>query len=202
MVHRAGGARWCEAGMVVVTRVFLVRHGRAAAGWDTDPDPGLDAEGQRQAEATASALSILPDMDLVSSPLKRCRETAGFLSAKWNAASMDIEPRVAEIPSPEGVPMGERVAWLRGAMAGSWADLGPRYTAFRDDVVGFVAGLRRDTVIFSHFIAINAVIGACRNDDRLMIASLDNASVTIVDVDETGHLTLARVGRVADTLIR
>jgi hypothetical protein len=32
-----------------VTRLHLVRHGRAAAGWDTDPDPGLDDIGRRQA---------------------------------------------------------------------------------------------------------------------------------------------------------
>lgn len=188
--------------MVVVTRVYLVRHGRAAAGWDTDPDPGLDDEGRRQAAATAEALSILPDMPLVSSPLRRCRETAAFLSAKWKYDPVTIQPLVAEIPSPEGVPLGERVDWLRTAMAGTWTDLGPRYTGFRDDVVGYVTGLRRDTVIFSHFIAINALIGVCRGDDRVVISSLDNASVTIVDVDESGRPSLARTGRQADTLIR
>lgn len=185
-----------------MTRVYLVRHGRAAAGWDTDPDPGLDDEGRRQAAATADALSILPDMPLVSSPLRRCRETAAFLSAKWKYDSVTIQPLVAEIPSPEGVPLGERVEWLRTAMSGTWADLGPRYTSFRDEVVGYVTGLSRDTVIFSHFIAVNAIIGACRGDDRLVISSLDNASVTIVDVDSDGHLSLARTGRQADTLIR
>ena len=188
--------------MVVVTRVYMVRHGRAAAGWDTDPDPGLDDEGRRQATATAEALSILPEMPLVSSPLRRCRETAGFLSAKWKYDPVTIQPLVAEIPSPEGVVMGGRIDWLRAAMAGTWADLGPRYTSFRDEVVAYVASLRRDTVVFSHFIAINAVIGACRDDDRLVISSLDNASVTVVDIDEAGRLSLARTGRVADTLIR
>ena len=133
---------------------------------------------------------------------RRCRETAGFLSAKWKYDPVTVQPLVAEIPSPAGLVMGERVDWLRAAMAGTWADLGPRYTSFRDEVVAYVANLRRDTVIFSHFIAINAVIGACRGDDRLVIASLDNASVTVVDIDETGRLSLARAGRVADTLIR
>lgn len=185
-----------------MTRVYLVRHGRAAAGWDTDPDPGLDDEGRRQAASTADALSILPDMPLVSSPLRRCRETAAFLSAKWKYDPVTIQSSVAEIPSPEGVPLAERVDWLRTAMAGTWADLGPRYTSFRDEVVGYVAGLRRDTVIFSHFIAINAVIGACRGDDRLVISSLDNASVTIVEIDEKGRPSLLRTGRQADTLIR
>lgn len=185
-----------------MTRIYMVRHGRAAAGWDSDPDPGLDDEGRRQASVTAEALAILPEMPLVASPLRRCRETAGFLSAKWKYDPVTIQPLVAEIPSPEGVDLGDRVTWLRTAMAGTWSDLGPRYTSFRDDVVRYVSGLARDTVIFSHFIAINAVIGACRGDDRLVIASLDNASVTIVDINESGGLALARTGRVADTLIR
>ena len=45
--------------------------------------------------------------------------------------------------------------------------------------------LDEDTVVFSHFVAINAVIGACVGDDRLVIRSLDNCSVTVVDVDPT-----------------
>jgi broad specificity phosphatase PhoE len=56
-------------------------------------------------------------------------------------------------------------------------------------------------VIFSHFVAINAVIGACSNDDRLVIRSLDNCSVTTVAV-ESGGLRLIEAGREADTLIR
>jgi broad specificity phosphatase PhoE len=49
----------------------MLRHGRAAAGWDTDVDPGLDEIGQQQAEATATRLAVLPKVRLVSSPMKR-----------------------------------------------------------------------------------------------------------------------------------
>ena len=58
----------------------MVRHGRAAAGWDTDVDPGLDEVGREQASATAQRLAQLSQMALVSSPMTRCQETAGFLS--------------------------------------------------------------------------------------------------------------------------
>ena len=77
--------------------------------------------------------------------------------------------------------MGERVAWLREAMAGEWAALGDRYTAYRDRVADHVAAIPTDTVVVSHFVAINAVIGACLGDDRLVIRSLDNTSVTLVE---------------------
>jgi broad specificity phosphatase PhoE len=59
----------------------------------------------------------------------------------------------------------------------------------------------RDTVVFSHFVAINAVIGVALDDDRLVIRSLDNCSVTIIDITE-GRLALVEGGDEADTLIR
>ena len=183
-----------------MSRIYLVRHGRAAAGWDDDPDPGLDDLGRDQAARTAARLAELAPMNLVSSPLRRCRETAGFLAELWPGATVEIDERVSEIPSPDGVPLGRRLPWLRAAMAGSWQDLGDRYTAFRDSVVTFVSSRPADTVIFSHFIAINAVIGACSNDDRLVIDSLDNASVTVVDTGDP--LRLVERGHRADTLIR
>ena len=181
--------------------VHLIRHGRATGGWDVDPDPGLDDVGQAQAASLAERLAPLgtaPAPALVASPMRRCRETAAPLAAQWRIAAT-VEPLVTEIPSPEGVPFGRRVPWLREAMAGTWADLGPRYTAYRDAVVAYVASRSVDTVIVSHFVAINAVIGACTGDDRVVIRSLDNTSVTIVDTD---GMVLVSGGHEADTLIR
>lgn len=185
-----------------MSRVYLVRHGRAAAGWDTDPDPGLDDVGRQQAENAATELSWREPCRVVSSPLRRCQETAQFLADLWTPAPVIVEPLVTEIPSPDGFPLGERITWLRQAMSGNWSDLGERYTDFRDGVVTYVSGCAQDTVIFSHFIAINAVIGACLGDDRLVIDSLDNASITVVDITTDGGLHLVERGRQANTLIR
>lgn len=187
-----------------MTLIRLVRHGRAAAGWDVDPDPPLDDAGRQQADAVATELGGLAPVPVVSSPLRRCRETAAPLAARWGAEVL-VDEGVTEIPSPDGYAIGERVAWLRAAMAGEWSQLGPRYTGFRDRVVGTVVdlGARHPTgcVVFSHFIAINALIGAATGDDRLVIRSLDNASVTVVEVDGAS-IRLVEGGREADTLIR
>lgn len=183
-----------------MTRAYLVRHGRATAGWDADPDPGIDELGQQQALAARDRLAPLGPLAVVSSPLRRCRETAAPLEAAWGAVAR-IEPAVAEIPSPEGVAMEDRVDWLRAAMTGTWSALGPVYTSFRDGVVAAIAGLTEDTVVFSHFVAINAVIGAALADDRLVIRSLDNCSITVVEVRD-GALALVEGGHEADTLIR
>jgi broad specificity phosphatase PhoE len=183
-----------------MTRIHLVRHGRAAAGWSVDPDPPLDELGEQQAVAVADRLAPLGSLPIVTSPLLRCRQTAQPLAARWSVEPR-VEDLVAEIPSPDGVAMADRVEWLRTAMAGTWTQLGTRYTEFRDRAVAFLAGIERDTVVFSHFIAINAAIGAALGDDRLVLRSLDNCSVSVFEC-VSGRLQLVESGREADTLIR
>ena len=185
-------------------RLHLVRHGRAAAGWNVDRDPVLDELGQQQAVEVAQLLVGLGPLPVYSSPLRRCQETSGPLSALWKTTPV-VEPRVAEIPSPVGVALEERVEWLRGAMAGTWTQLGMSdgdvYTQYRRDLLGTLSAMPHDAVIFSHFIAINVVIGEALSDDRLVVKSLDNCSVTTVVV-HNGKFTIEEMGREADTLIR
>ena len=182
-------------------RLHLVRHGRASAGWDSALDPGLDELGVEQSRVVAAQLSPLGIRKIITSPLLRCQQTSLPLCEAWSTMA-EINSSVSEIPSPLGAAMGERTVWLRAAMSGTWAALGPRYTDFRDRLVNYLRGIETDAVVFSHFIAINAVIGAALGDDRLVIRSLDNCSVTIVDVGEDGVLSFVEGGREADTLIR
>lgn len=188
-----------------MARVYMVRHGRAAAGWNVDPDPGLDELGRSQALAAATELVPLGRMDVVTSPLLRCQQTAFPTATAWEVEAR-IEPRVGEIPSPEGFTLEGRGEWLRGAMAGTWAQVaeqsGDHYRTYRQSIAAAVASLRADTVIFSHYIAINAVIGSATGDDRVVIAQLDNCSITVFDVSDGGDLTLVQTGGEAETLIR
>ena len=183
-----------------MTRLYLVRHGRAAAGWDADRDPPLDDLGRHQAELMADRLAPIGPLAMVTSPLRRCQETAGVLAARWGVTPV-VEAAVAEIPSPEGVAMADRVEWLRTTMAGTWTDLGPRYTSFRDGVAAFLTSLAVDTVVASHFVAINAAIGAATGQDAMVLHRLDNCSITVIDVVD-GRLHLVESGHEADTLIR
>jgi broad specificity phosphatase PhoE len=183
-----------------MSRLVLVRHGRATGGWDDDPDPGLDELGQRQAVAVAGRLATGSPVAIVSSPLRRCRETAASLAKTWSA-QIAIEPRVAELPSPVGVPLNDRVGWLRTACKGTWSELGPRYQSYRDELAACLLALTEDTIVFSHFIAINAAIGAATGDDRVVIHSLDNTSCTIFEHNGS-TLRLVEAGAEAETLFR
>jgi broad specificity phosphatase PhoE len=122
----------------------------------------------------------------------------------WNSG-IAIESRVGEIPSPDGVALEDRGTWLREIMAGTWTQAaersGTHYVNYRDAIAACVASCKTDTVIFSHFVAINAVIGAAQGRDEVLIASLDNCSVTTFDITD-GRLTVLEIGGEADTLIR
>lgn len=204
LVRRASVGCLNSATILNKVRIALVRHGRASAGWDTALDPALDDLGISQARDAAGKLDqIFADLgvEIISSPLLRCRQTADAF-AKLRALPVRVCAEVTEIPSPDGVAMAERVAWLREVMQGNWSDLAEQYLDFRDGIIQFASAIERDTVIFSHFVAINAVLGALSNDDRLVIRSLDNCSITLIERDEAGNLSIAQSGHEADTLIR
>ena len=182
-----------------MARLHLVRHGKAAAGWDADPDPGLDDTGRAQAASMAAGLGPLGPMPIMCSPLLRTRETAAPLEAAWGVAAR-IDARVAEIPSPTE-DLQERTAWLQRALRGRWSELGDGYLAWRDELLGALAAVDVETTVVTHFVAINAVLGAIEGDDRMVVAAVANASVTVVDHDgERFQLVRAPVEAASDVL--
>jgi broad specificity phosphatase PhoE len=179
-----------------MARIYMVRHGKAAAGFDGHHDPGLDATGRAQAAATARDLAPIGPLALYSSPLARARETAEPLAAHWDS-DIIIEPRVAEIPSPTE-DLAARAAWLRQAMQGRWRDLDRELNAWRDRLIGCLLDLETDAVVVCHYVAINVAVGAATDDDRLVVFAPDNASVTLLE-NEGGALTVLELGRTAQT---
>ena len=183
-----------------MTRVYMVRHGRAAAGWNVDPDPALDELGRTQALTVAGKLSSRGPLPVVSSPLLRCQQTAlPFAEAKNTPIS--IHQEVSEIPTPSNIAFEERGPWLQQAMAGTWQQLGQQFVDYKNNIGNFVKNLQHDTVIFSHFIAINAVIGYATNNDNLMVARLDNCSITTFHIDDNKNLTIVDTGNEATTTV-
>ena len=178
-----------------MVKLYLVRHGRAEAGFGEAMDPGLDALGREQAQAVAATLAPLGPLNIVSSPLKRARETAAPLAGSWNRAPV-IEPAVAEIPSPKGMTLEERIVWLRNLMGGSWRDVPRDLAQWREHCIATAAALAQDTVVFSHYVAINVLAGAAMGDDRVVAFSPDNCSVTVLETNGT-TLTLVEKGHEA-----
>ncbi len=185
-----------------MTRLYMIRHGKAAAGWDGDVDPGLDELGQAQAEAVAAKIQSLvkAPVPIYSSPLKRCQETAAPLAEAWGVTPQ-IEAGVGEIPPPLE-DLTARTEWLRRVMAGTWEGLygdavsvesGVDFPGWNNNVVNTLNALEGEAVvIFSHFIALNAAYCAATGAADVVSFAPQNCSLSIFDSDGTNLALVAQ----------
>jgi broad specificity phosphatase PhoE len=183
--------------------LYLIRHGKPAATWGgADDDPGLDDTGRAQAEAARDWLLSRPPGErperVVSSPLRRCQETAAP-TAQALGVTVEVDPRVGEIPTPQALANEARPGWLRRAFEGLWREIEGDldYDAWRREIVASLHA-RGDTAVFSHYVAINAVVSHLVGDDRVLHFRPDHASITVLETDGE-RLTLVAKGREAST---
>jgi broad specificity phosphatase PhoE len=185
-----------------MSRVYLIRHGKPSSTWgEADHDPGLDETGKAQARAAAEALMALPDRPqrVVSSPLRRCRETAEPFAQALGVA-IEIDARVGEIPTPAALSAEERPAWLRKAFGGRWAEIEGDldYEVWRGQVAEAVAA-HAGAAVFSHYVAINAAVSLASGDERVMGFRPDHCSITVLEARD--GLILIEKGREAATQV-
>jgi broad specificity phosphatase PhoE len=81
-------------------------------------------------------------------------------------------------------------------MAGSWRNASMPPAAWRESVIAALLAIGEDTVIFTHYIAINVAAGAALGDDRVVVFSPDNCSITVFE-NGGGRLQLIEKGREA-----
>ena len=179
-------------------RIYLIRHGKAAASFGEALDPGLDDLGRAQAEAVAGRWSGLPPVTLVASPLRRTQETGAPLARAWSKVPR-IEPRIAEIPSP-GLGLAERATWLGEVMSGTWSQQAKELRDWRQAVAQALLDMPGDTIAFTHFIAINAAASAALDDDRVIVFRPDYCSETVLEHDGR-RLRVVRLGNEAETKV-
>lgn len=173
-----------------MARIYLIRHGEAT-GYE-GADPGLSELGASQARRVAERLDeiIGAPIDLVTSPLRRARETAQPLAARWSTQALVVDA-VRELPSP-GTP-SERRPWLRAALRSTFAELGEQQRDWRAGILQTLSQRERDAVVFTHAVVISAVVGHLQDDDRVLGFLPANTSITVVDVLD-GHLSLVERG--------
>ena len=158
--------------------------------------------GREQATAAAQALLAMPERParVISSPLRRCRETAEPFAQALGVA-VEIDPAVGEVPTPASVPHEARAAWLQRAFAGRWSEIEGDldYEAWRRDVARAAAG-HAGAAVFSHYVAINAAVSVALGDDRVAAFRPDHCSITVLEPDGDGLILIAK-GREAATKV-
>ena len=182
-----------------MVKFYLVRHGKATAGWGMEKDPGLDDLGRAQAKAATLTLDPLGPLPIITSPLTRTRETARPLAEIWDIEPQ-VEKRVGEIRFPSGNQSG-RVQWLQSIMGDKWSNLDSDLKVWRRQVIEALCSCHADCVVFSHFIAINAAVGHATEDDRVVFFRPDNCSITTQETNGN-NLFLIERGAEAVTEVR
>ncbi|WLQ43380.1 bifunctional RNase H/acid phosphatase [Streptomyces laculatispora] len=157
---------------------LLLRHGETALtpekrfSGSGGTDPELSATGRRQAECAAEAFAARGTVqEIVSSPLLRCRETAGAVAARLGL-EVRIEDglRETDFGAWEGLTFGEvrerhradLDAWLASAKAAptgggeSFAEVARRVAAARDRLITRHAG--RTVLVVTHVTPIKTLV--------------------------------------------
>jgi len=161
-----------------MTKIFLVRHGQASASFSEEPDPGLSQKGINQARSLDGFFKRQLPFQIYSSPLKRAFDTA--TQALGDNRNILIEKKISEIPSDDQ-SMEDRGKWLGEVLSRNWDEQPDKLKNWRENVISFINSLNEDTVIFTHFMVINTIVGFINNSTSLVSCRPDNCSITVLE---------------------
>ena len=160
-------------------KIFLVRHGEASGAYTEDADPGLSDKGRAQAISLRSFFANQSPLKVYSSPLRRAYETAKLVVGK--SARVFEEPRMSEIPSSDR-ELKKRDTWLKEVIGRNWDKQPKRLMVWRNQIISFLESQTENTIVFTHFIAINAVVGYLTNSLSVVVCKPNNCSITVLEV--------------------
>ncbi|MFJ8232503.1 bifunctional RNase H/acid phosphatase [Streptomyces sp. NPDC094448] len=160
------------------TTLVLLRHGETALtpekrfSGSGGGDPELSPVGRRQAEAVAAALAVRGTVqEIVSSPLKRCRETADAVAARLGlGVRIEDGVRETDFGAWEGLTFAEvqqrypddLAAWLSSAKAAptgggeSFTSVARRVAAARDRLLARSPG--RTVLLVTHVTPVKTLV--------------------------------------------
>lgn len=182
--------------------IYIIRHGEAAQAWDEAPDPVLSTKGITQANALAE--QYIPtashkDLQLLSSPLARAQQTAIPFKEGLNIP-VSINNNFAEIPSP-GVALVDRRNWLKALFSKNISELEAPQLTWRTNIIQAVDSLEKDTLIFSHFMTINAIVGWINKDERIVSYYPNYCSMTKIEKVDN-QFVIKSLGKELPTIIQ
>lgn len=178
--------------------IFLVRHGEAEQQWGgIDPDPGLSAAGVEQAKKCVNYFCEQRPLKILVSPRNRAQQTAGPLMDFWSVkgetvASFDEIPTLPEIAN--------RREWLMRVLGSEWRSQEKIIQQWRQAIIERLLVIDEPTVIFTHFMVINAVVSQIIQDPRCCVFQPACCSVTRLQL-VAGKLTLLEQGLEAASVV-
>lgn len=111
---------------------------------------------------------------------------------------METVHAVTEIPTPEGLE--DRRAWLSNLMAGNWSAAPQVLKDWRSRLIATVEALPDNTAVFTHFVAINAIVGHLDGTQSVTVFRPGNCSITTL-VRNGDKLAVQAMGGEAETKV-
>jgi probable phosphoglycerate mutase len=190
--------------------LFLIRHAepQRAVG-DTPADPGLTERGREQARKLAAYLAADGVDVVISSPMRRARETAAELArASGTTARVDEMLTEWDAGATSYIPYEELKATRDPALLAFVNDdhdalgfeVGPFRSAAVAAVEGIIAGHKgRRVAVICHSGIVNAYVGHLWRAERLFLHNPDYTGIcriaasgsgvrTVFNLNETTHL--------------
>ena len=180
--------------------LLFVRHGEAAESWGNHPDPGLSKLGIKQSASLINntMLKSLDSYNFVSSPKSRAKMTAEPLIKKFNK-ELIINNAFSEIPSDD-INNSQKRAWLTEVMNIEIRDLPDSVLNWRDSIIENSLNVSYNTIVFTHFMVINTLIGSLLKKNALMYFYPNYVSVTKITI-ENKEVKSISLGDVKKTII-
>lgn len=197
--------------------LVLVRHAqpvRVEQGTVPGPaDPGLSPDGRIQAERLAEWLAVEPVDAVVTSPLRRARETAAPLAARLGVDA-EVVDGVAEYDAAAGeyIPIEELRAakderWY-ATIEGRWSDVGgvdphefqQRVVPAVEELVARFAGQRM--VVVTHGGVLNVYLAHVVGTTRLLWFHPEYTSISRVVAARTGQRSIGTLNETAHLVAR
>tara|TARA_B100000963_G_scaffold204970_1_gene178432 strand:+ start:524 stop:1087 length:564 start_codon:yes stop_codon:yes gene_type:complete len=165
-------------------QVIFIRHAEASNSWGNHPDPGLSDNGKNQSKELINhpELIELDDYSFISSPKLRAIETAKPLSEKFKK-ELIIENIFTEIPSLNIEP-DKKQEWLKNILQMNKNDLPENITKWKDNIISKTKAFSQDSVVFTHFIVINALLSELNSETKLLYFYPDYTSIVKITIED------------------
>ena len=124
-----------------MSRVYLVRHGKSAAGFSEATDSDLSELGLKQAKDAAQRLNdLISPIQIIASPFLRAKRSAEPLAQLWGC-SVEIAHQITEIPCPYDDHQGDlpkRRPWLDTILKQKFRELGSDIQGWHQEVIQYI----------------------------------------------------------------
>ena len=191
-----------------MNNIYLIRHGEAIDGW-TSLDPKLSDKGKEQAKNLRPFIANknLKNIKVISSPLLRCIETCEIALNKCNDV-IKIDQNFSELPSPVK-DLNSRVDWLKKVLPLTWKELENDkesklsdidYSKWKKNIINKVLSTKVETIIFTHFVVINCIVGSILGSNKVVNFYPNNCSITQIAI-KNNKLEVIELGESQSTKV-